>query len=363
MEQIVASWLEAVHDDPRLKTGDTLSEPQLKDHVPKLVESFIEFVHSGAASAAHDAKSDAGNHGQERWDQGYSIREVLLEIYWLRTILFDEAAAFTQGRANELAVCTSLCRVMDGFLNDLESRSVASFTEKSDAALKKANGTRLPLIRSVSHELRNMLNSVGLAAGVLEDGKPESIKEMLQNLERNSGHMKEVLDDLLYLSAASLDEAVIQPTSFAPGDLLSHIETVYRPQAERKGLRFNIEVIGGSAELCTDRTKVRQILEILTANAIDYTTVGEIRLVIENGEELRFIINVHDTGSGLAPQDREHIVSGPYEVAHESPLRGSELGLSLVTSLVELLNGSIELKSDPGKGSVFKVTLPRVHVR
>lgn len=353
--------MRAVQADPRLTTSDSLPEPLLKDHVPKLVEAFIQFIRSGAASAAHAAKSNADTHGEERWLQGYSIREVLLEIYWLRTILFRKASEFARGLSDEAAICAAVCGLMDGFLNDLESRSVASFSERSESALKKANSARLRLIRSVSHELRNMLNSVGLAASALEVRDQESIQRMLQNLDVNSQHMKEVLDDLLNLSQNSPEQAVIKGAVFAPSSLLTIIDSAYRPKAESKGLHFSSSVKEGLDEVCTDQTKVRQIMEILVSNAIAYTREGNVSVRIELVNGNCFAIIVQDTGLGIAKEDREDIFSEYYHVTPESPLRGSGLGLALLASLVEVLNGSMELKSEPGEGSIFRVTLPRVH--
>ncbi len=197
ISDIVEAWLKLVKADPRLTTPDRLPIHSLKDHVPPMVESFARSLERGAKSPEAKAKSDADIHGAERWLQGYSIRELLLEIYWLRSVLFQEAANFARGRANELSVCSSSCALIDAFINDMESRSVQRYTEEREAALNKSNNARFRLVRSVSHELRNMMNSVGIASTLLDAGDPEAVQLMRQTLDSSISHMKEVVDDLL----------------------------------------------------------------------------------------------------------------------------------------------------------------------
>jgi signal transduction histidine kinase len=107
--------------------------------------------------------------------------------------------------------------------------------------------------------------------------------------------------------------------------------------------------------------KVRQIIENLVGNAIKYTFTGSVKLRCEAAGADKFAIVVEDTGVGIAPADRELIFSESYRVSSESPLRGSGLGLAIVAALVDLLRGAIQLESEPNKGSIFRVCLPRVH--
>ncbi len=355
----MAAWMELVKADTRLVTSDALPDPQLKDHIPKLLAAMIESFRSGTP-AVEEARSSAAKHGEQRWQQGYRLRELLLEIFWLRTALFREVAAFAAGHSDELLLCSEVCALTDKFLNDLESRSVERFVEAKEAELRKSDHEKLRLIRTVSHELRNMLNSVGLASSLLDSGGKESVGHMQRNLRQNTTHMTSVLDDLLNLATILSRGSPIKPIFFSPARLLTLLNASFHRMAESRGIRFTSSVDDSLTEVCTDELKVRQIIENLVSSAIKYTFEGEVRVRCESEGERSFAIFVEDTGVGIAKADRELVFSEFYQVEPESPIRGLGLGLSIVAGLVERLNGSIELESEPNKGSRFKVVLPRV---
>lgn len=356
--RIVTTWMERVKADPRLTTADSLSEPQLKDHVPKLVSSLIASLRSGAALADPTAKTDADKHGVQRWQQGYRLREVLLEIFWLRAVLFREATLFATGQPNELLLQSDACELTDKFLNEIESHSVAQFVEANETALHKAHQETLRIIRTVSHELRNMLNSVSLASVVLDAGDQAAIEDMRRSLSINTAHMSAVLDDLLDLSNVLSGASTIQAKPFDFSGLLDCLNGTFSQMAESKGLVFVFSTDGKLDKIWGDELKIRQIIENLVSNAIKFTFSGEVRLRCEAVGEDEFAIVVEDTGVGIAEADRELVFSQSYQVKPESPLRGSGLGLWIVARLVKLLHGSIELRSEPEKGSIFKVVLP-----
>nr|WP_265593714.1 ATP-binding protein [Verrucomicrobium sp. BvORR034] len=131
--------------------------------------------------------------------------------------------------------------------------------------------------------------------------------------------------------------------------------------AEANGVIFRSSVKGELGTIYTDELRVRQIAENLVSNAIKYTPTGEVHLRFEGVSTNDWAIVVEDTGLGISESDRQHIFSEYYQVASASPLRGSGLGLSIVSGLVDLLKGSISLESEPNRGSVFRVVLPRIH--
>lgn len=358
---IVRSWVDEVKKDPRLTTADRLSDHLLEDHIPLLLEDFIQVLRSGDEETGIGAKWNAVKHGAERWGQGYSYKELVWEIYRLRRVLFDNVREFARGKPNELDVFSLACSSADSFLNELECRSVEKYAEESETTVRLSNEARLRLIRTVSHELRNLLNSVGLASALLSSDDPESIEFMRGNLDRNCGHMKQVLDDLLDLSLIFSRQNVAKPAWFDPRSLLKLLEAAHRPVAEANGVIFRSSIIGELGTIYTDELRVRQIAENLVSNAIKYTPTGEVHLRFEGVSTNDWAIVVEDTGLGISEADRQHIFSEYYQVASASPLRGSGLGLSIVSGLVDLLKGSISLESEPNRGSVFRVVLPRIH--
>ena len=357
-DRIVATWMEKVKADPRLTTANSLSEPQIKDHVPKLLASLTTSLRRGATLGDGDAKSDADKHGEERWQQGYRLRELLLEIFWLRTVLFREAAMFASGHPDELSLYSDACEWMDRFLNDIESHSVAQYVEVNKTALHKANQETLRIIRTVSHELRNMLNSVALASGLLSEGDREAVEDLRRILKVNTTHMLAVLDDLVDLSNLLSGASTIKAEEFDLLSLLDGLKVSFARMAESKGLVFTVSADRKLERVRSDKVKIRQIIENLVSNAVQFTAIGEVKLSCEMVGEHEFAIIVEDEGIGIAEADRELVFSESYQAKPASPLRGSGLGLWIVARLVKVLNGSIVLRSAPNKGTVFKVVLP-----
>lgn len=357
--QVLENWLGAVRADDRLATPDTLTEPQLKDHVPKILDDFLQFLEAGGQQPEKFPASNARQHGAERWQQGYSIKEVLRELYWLRRIVLQEVYRLAQRRSDALRASASMGDVVDRYFNELEARSVSVYIEQTETALRKFADERLRLARIVSHEMRNLLNSLGLASLLLEPGDADAIQAMRKSLAYNTGHMRELLDDLSRLSHVLCPTSQARKAPFDAAKLVQQIDATYRPEAESKGLHFECAMAQSLSALSTDELMLRQILENLVSNAIKFTATGEVGVSLEEVDTRHFAIVVKDTGVGIAPADRNLIFTEGYQVKTESPLRGSGLGLTIVLGLVELLKGSIELSSTEQGGSVFRVKLPK----
>jgi hypothetical protein len=93
--------------------------------VPKILATTVEsFRESGGSN--DQAKQDAGKHGEERWRQGYRVREVLLEIFWLRTVLFQEATVFAAGQPDALMVSSAICEQVDRVCSAISSTGNAA---------------------------------------------------------------------------------------------------------------------------------------------------------------------------------------------------------------------------------------------
>jgi len=247
-------------------------------------------------------------------------------------------------------------------LDELGWSSTQQFVLEQQASMKKVTEARSRLIRNVSHELRNVLNGLGLAAQLIEDGQVEGIPEMRQTLWRNVDHMKELLDDLLDLSSLASGQQTVRPLEFAPFGLVKHVDGVYRPMAVEKGLRFETELDPELVSVVGDERKIEQVTANLVSNAIKYTETGLIKLVFKSIDENRWSIAVIDTGVGISEEDQKEIFSEFYRVEKTSHARGVGLGLAITVRLVELLGGELKLSSVAGEGSTFEVILPRLFV-
>jgi signal transduction histidine kinase len=358
VDHIVDQWLRDVRADPKLPTSDSLPEPTLKDHIPKLIEWFIEAMRRSEEQPQVGLKLDADKHGAVRWEQGYSIKELVWELSKLRKVLMDYATEFTAEQGFASPEHRTLFQFIDCEICVLESRSVDAFVEEKEADLMESNNSRLRLIRTVSHELRNMLNSIGLVAEQLAEIGSGEVSSIHEVLERNVRHMTEVLDSLLNLSSVLTGQNPIKLETFSLKTLLHSLEGVYGPLARDKGLALSVSIDPRLDTVVNDEVKVRQIFENLVSNAIKYTAKGDVKIAAEPEDEAHWSATVTDTGRGIPKGDQGNIFGEFFRVAEDAKTAGSGIGLSIVSNLVRALGGKIEVISQEGVGSSFRVVLP-----
>jgi signal transduction histidine kinase len=170
--------------------------------------------------------------------------------------------------------------------------------------------------------------------------------------------MSEVLDSLLDLSVVLAAGKALKAEALSLKHLLASVEDVYGSLAREKGLRFSVTIDTALDEVSGDELKIRQILENLISNAIKYTPGGEVKVQVSLLDQSHWSITVSDTGRGIPAEDKQRIFSEFFRVAEPSRTAGAGLGLAIVSSLVEALNGKIDVDSQEGKGSAFTVVLP-----
>ncbi|MFK0682945.1 HAMP domain-containing sensor histidine kinase [Ochrobactrum sp. BD67] len=225
------------------------------------------------------------------------------------------------------------------------------------------------LLAAVSHELRTPLNSIIGFSDMLSHemgGKLANEKQReYAGLIHQSGHyLLELVNAVLDNSRLETGNYSIDPQRLAFREAAEMCTAVMLPLAEKKGVAFCHRVGNGIGELVADRRAIQQILLNLAGNAVKFTqsggcvTIDAARVVAEGRAMLEF--SVSDTGIGIEPEDMQRIGT-PFVRANNNYARaqeGSGLGLSVVKGLVELHQGTMQLKSCPGEGTVVTVRLP-----
>ncbi|MEN5248341.1 HAMP domain-containing sensor histidine kinase [Brucella pseudintermedia] len=225
------------------------------------------------------------------------------------------------------------------------------------------------LLAAVSHELRTPLNSIIGFSDMLSHemgGKLANEKQReYAGLIHQSGHyLLELVNAVLDNSRLETGNYSIDPQTLAFREAAEMCTAVMLPLAEKKGVAFCHRVGNGVGELVADRRAVQQILLNLAGNAVKFTqsggcvTIDAARVMAEGRAMLEF--SVSDTGIGIEPEDMQRIGT-PFVRANNDYARaqeGSGLGLSVVKGLVELHQGTMQLKSCPGEGTIVTVRLP-----
>jgi len=146
------------------------------------------------------------------------------------------------------------------------------------------------------------------------------------------------------------------------GPFLERLDSALRPVVERKRNRFRVETAGAPAVLRCDPTRLQQILGNLLGNAAKFTEDGTVTLRVDAEGEFS-VFRVEDSGIGMTPEEQIKVFS-EFVQADSSTTRkygGTGLGLTLVQRLTEMLDGTVELESEPGSGTTVTIRVPTRH--
>ncbi len=226
-----------------------------------------------------------------------------------------------------------------------------------------ADRTKSAFLATMSHEMRTPLNSIIGFTGILqrELAGPLNAEQLKQlGMVRGSAeHLLSVITNVLELATIEAGQFDLSQASF---DLRACIEDCVersRRLAKRKGLELHCENVSGPLVIVSDRRRVEQILHQLIQNAIKFTDSGEVFVLLRaSGDGVK--VSVSDTGIGIQPADINRLFL-PFQQLESGLSRrfeGSGLGLVLCKKLIEKLGGTITVKSEPGRGSLFEFNLP-----
>lgn len=251
-------------------------------------------------------------------------------------------------------------QALERALSDLQRANGELTVEKqrSEAAAE----AKARFLATMSHEIRTPLNGIIGVASLLErETFSPPVAELLETLHASSSALLSVVNDILDYSKLEAGELQVEKREFFIRDLLAEIVTAFRPLAEGKGLRLDLEIDPGlPASIVSDRHRIRQILFNLASNAIKFTRRGWIALRARPENEDNIIVEVEDTGIGIAEAALPRVFR-PFSQADASTTReygGTGLGLAIVSSLTGMLGGQVSVKSVVDKGTRFRVSLP-----
>lgn len=217
-------------------------------------------------------------------------------------------------------------------------------------------------VASVSHELRTPLTPILGHLELLCDhpGLPADVRAQLQVVERNAVRLKSLVSDLLDV-ARNRDGAVrVRIAAADLGRVVRDAVDAMRPHAQHLGVTLDLEA-PEALPAVVDERRIRQVLDNLLSNAVKYTGEGGTATVSLRAAGNDVEIDVADTGMGIAESDVEQVFSRFFRcnTALRRQIPGTGLGLTIVASIVAAHGGSVDVTSEQGVGSTFRVTLPR----
>lgn len=321
-------------------------------------EIFLNSVHPDdqemLITAVNKALEEAESYGVEH--------RILLPdgtervVHEVGKVLFNES-----GKAD-----TMLGTVLD----ITEHKRTEKVLHRAKELAEAANVAKSLFLANMSHELRTPLNAI-LGFSDIIDGSPNLTTEQQENIGiiRSSGeHLLSLISEVLDMSKIESGRTTIDKSNFEIVEMLDRLESMFKLQAENKGLYLNFECRPEVPQfICTDEIKLRQILINLISNALKHTETGGVSIRVNaesvtgvaHASNIRLVFDVEDTGHGI-PQNEQDIIFDAFVQAqtNNKAHEGTGLGLAISKQYVLLMGGKITVSSQIGTGTTFSFGLP-----
>lgn len=227
--------------------------------------------------------------------------------------------------------------------------------------LKQANEFKKEVLAITTHDLKNPIGTIlGFSDLMINLNDVDALKEYATYIHKSATQMEDLVNDFLVSTCNDSLEYNIVFSDFEVSELISSVIKSFESAVEKKKQKIIFEKPDEPIEITSDHIKIREVIENLISNAVKYSKPEmEIKVELQKKEN-SVEISVEDQGPGFLDSDMKKIF-GKFQRLSARPT-GNEsstgLGLFITKTIVDKLNGSIDLKSEPGKGSIFRVRLP-----
>lgn len=353
------------------------------------LEKNCEFIHGGNTENLHrnlQERTSAGYEfyfGEERYFVAASpVRQTNWAVLTFvpTEVLSAGTTSFLNMAVVYVSVIASMVVLMMGllmffFLSKRGDRRIIAHQRKVNAMLKDvadaanaASNAKSDFLSHMSHDIRTPINGImGMTEIALKNiDDKDRVLDCLQKIDGSSGHLLSLVNDVLDMSRIESGKVQISHKPLNILELLRHCSSIISGQLQGRDVLFAEEFESiENPHILGDELHLRQVLINILGNAVKFTPDGgkiyfRVRELSAEGEAARFHIEIEDTGIGMKPEFLPHIFE-PFaqeDGGNRSSYKGTGLGMSITKKFMDLMGGTIEVQSELGKGTLFRLELP-----
>jgi signal transduction histidine kinase len=285
---------------------------------------------------------------------------VFLVLFTTTIVIFETSFRYSMNRINK--------ELQDRIkaeqkLSANEKRLIENNEELLKAKLKAEESDRLKtaFLQNISHEIRTPMNGIIGYSELIQDNDTDDSKrkEYFSEMSVCTFQLASLVNDLIDISKIEAGDIQLKISEFTPADLIGSTRNLFSDSAAEKELDLLLEDETGNLAIRSDREKLSQILNNLVSNSIKFTSAGSVNVKMKRNKNC-FEVSVSDTGIGIS-NDNLGIIFDRFrqaEMGLSRPYGGTGLGLAIVNGLVKFMHGTITVQSEPGAGSLFRVSIP-----
>lgn len=343
----------------------------LRDDLPNFLTTMGRALkESGSGRTGSNAAAVARDHGTQRWENGWSVTELVRDYQLVRLVIFEfleenlgRPLYYREGMAVGVFIDDAIASSIARYVAHRDAHAAALEQERT-RALEDLSRRKDEFLAILGHELRNPLapirTSIDVIRRLVDTSKP-GVATSLDVLDRQSRQLGRLVDDLLDLARISRGEFELRRSTFDARTAVGEAVQMVEPLVQERGHRVAVATPARALMVDADPQRVTQIIANLLNNAAKYTDPGgTIRVALE-AEAGHAVLRVSDDGIGIAPEMLGRVFELFAREQSESNERdGLGIGLALVQRLVQQHGGTISAASDGrGKGAQFVVRLPK----
>ena len=368
-QAIVDRWCALARDEQA--KAQRVHYEVLRDDLPNFLSTMGRALkENGSGRPGSNAAAVARDHGTQRWENGWSVTELVRDYQLLRLVILEfleenlgRPLYYREGMAVGVFIDDAIASSIARYVAHRDAHARAMEEERT-RALEDLSRRKDEFLAILGHELRNPLAPIRTSIDVIRrlvDGSNPGVATSLDVLDRQSRQLGRLVDDLLDLARISRGEFELRRSTFDMRTAGDQAVQMVEPLVKGHGHRVAVATPARALMLDADPHRVTQIVANLLNNAAKYTNPGgSIRVALQVEADVA-LLRVSDDGIGIAPEMLARVFDLFAREQSESNERdGLGIGLALVQRLVQQHGGTITASSDgPGKGAEFVVRLPK----